>query len=100
MTDLDDLIKKLESRGTMYMGWVTIERLGGFLLGWLQAKGGDIETEGYKTLEEYRLFLCDRFDMPDRYGWESILILVSQKKNCDAANFFQTYWEFRTSQES
>lgn len=97
MTNLYDLLQKIQAKPGMYIGSPNINNLLMFLCGYQQAceEMGLHETEQETEFAQFQPWLQARFGVNTSGSWARIILLYSSDEADAFKNFFELLSEFR-----
>jgi len=102
MTNLYDLLQKIQAKPGMYIGSPNINDLLIFLCGYQHAceEMGLTETEQETEFAQFQPWLQARFGVNTSASWARIILLYSSDEADAFKNFFELLSEFRNQQKN
>ncbi|MEQ9553021.1 MAG: hypothetical protein RIM23_25805 [Coleofasciculus sp. G3-WIS-01] len=100
MSDLYDLIQKIQKRPSMYLGKPHISNLRSCLAGYNLARRelGIPQTKHEQEFVEFKNWIKKKFNISTGQSWDNIILFYSEDERTALNNFFELFQEF--TQES
>ncbi len=101
MTELYDLLNKIQQKPGMYIGCPSVSDLFMFLCGYQYAHQnmGNPITEQENEFHEFQPWLQKRFGVSTSASWARIILLYSGDEADGLKNFFDLLTEFRNERQ-
>lgn len=96
MTDIYELIQRIRSRPSMYLGKPYITRFKAFLDGYIGARNdlGFALNEQEETLNKFQEWIQSRFKITSSHSWAEIILFYSGDERDALDKFFELFDKF------
>lgn len=96
MSNLYELISKIQKRPSMYLGKPAISNLRSCLAGYILARRelGIAQTEQEKHFTEFHLWVKNKFDVTSSQSWDKIILFYSEDERKALEYFFELFQEY------
>lgn len=100
MTDIYELIQRIRSRPSMYLGKPYITRFKAFLDGYIGARNdlGFALNEQEETLNKFQEWIQSRFKITSSHSWAEIILFYSGDVRDALDKFFELFDKFLGSE--
>lgn len=96
MSNLFQLLEKIEKRPSMYLGKAGISNLRSYISGYLIAKRelGIIPTEQEQEFNQFTNWIKQKFNISPQQSWDKIILFYSEDERLALEKFFELFNEF------
>ena len=102
MSNLYELLKKIQKRPSMYLGKASITNLRSCLSGYILARRelGIPQTEAEKKFLEFQTCLKQKFSINSGQSWDRIILFFAEDEKNALEHFFDLFEEFLQQQQT
>ncbi|MBW4603409.1 MAG: hypothetical protein KME29_28550 [Calothrix sp. FI2-JRJ7] len=96
MSNLYELISKIEKRPSMYLGKPAISNLRSCIAGYILARRelGITQTEQEKHFTEFQSWIQEKFNISYSQSWDKIILFYSEDERKALDRFFELFNEY------
>ncbi len=96
MSNLYELISKIQKRPSMYLGKPAISNLRSCIAGYILARRelGITQTEQEKHFTEFQSWVKEKFDVTSSQSWDKIILFYSEDERKALERFFELFQEY------